>query len=64
MKDESVKYAWDCIWQGLELHIKDKMIYPRVVAYAVATTVAKVNVPLLGNCLIRSFFSQMLMIKH
>jgi hypothetical protein len=48
MKDESVKYAWDCIWQGLELHIKDKMIYPRVVAYAVATTVAKVNVPYLA----------------
>jgi hypothetical protein len=48
MKDESVKYAWDCIWQGLEMHIKDKMIYPRVVAYAVATTVSKVNVPYLA----------------
>ncbi|PTQ40436.1 hypothetical protein MARPO_0040s0107 [Marchantia polymorpha] len=40
-RDECVKDALSCLFEGLEIHIKDLAIYPKVVAHAVSKTVAQ-----------------------
>lgn len=42
-QSEAIQEVWADVWSGFDLHVSDKQYYPRYVAYAVAHTVAQVN---------------------